>query len=68
MSLLNVCFNTKIQRNYLWNQQKTQSHSSLRLNIEIFKNKIDNPLRKYSKLHRKNRHKLIENWFFNEID
>ncbi len=44
MSLLNVCFNTKIQRNYLWNQQKTQSHSSLSLNIEIFKNKIDNPL------------------------
>ena len=23
MSLLNVCFNTKIQRNYLWNQQNT---------------------------------------------
>ena len=44
MSLLNVCFNTKIQRNYLWNQQKTQFHSSLRLNIEMFKNKIDNPL------------------------
>jgi len=40
MSLLNVCFNTKIQRNYLWNQQKTQFHSSLRLNIEIFKNKM----------------------------
>jgi len=38
--LLNVCFNTKIQRNYLWNQQKTQFHSSLRLNIEIFKNKM----------------------------
>ena len=34
MSLLNVCFNTKIQRNYLWNQQKTLS-----LNIEIFKTK-----------------------------
>jgi len=49
-------------------QQKTQFHSSLRLNIEIFKNKIDNPLLKYSKLHHKNRHKLIEKWFFNEID
>ncbi len=44
MSLVNDCFNTKIQRNYLGNQQKTQSHSSLRLNIEIFENKIDNPL------------------------
>jgi hypothetical protein len=34
MSLLNVCFRTEIQRNYLWNQQKTQFLSSLRLNIE----------------------------------
>ena len=44
MSLLNDCFNTIIQRNYLWNQQNTQFHSSLRLNIDIFENKIENLL------------------------
>jgi hypothetical protein len=43
MSLLNNCFNTKKQRHCLWNQQKFQFHSILKLNIDIFENKIHNP-------------------------
>ena len=48
MSLLNDCFNTKIHRNYLWNQQNTPFHSILKLNIDIFENKIHNPQKKHS--------------------
>ena len=47
-SLLNDCFNMKIQQNCLWHQQNTQFQSILRLNIDIFENKIHNPQKKHS--------------------